>query len=182
MSEDDTKQPINPPDWGSIDQSVIQEIIRQAELHLAAQLTAAIAADQRATAILSMTIAAATGGLGGGVALMMGDKPNYVLGPSAIALGTCLMVAAWFFLESLKPVAFEFSGNWPHSWYADKNMSANFKLSLGETAENYDVMLKTNDDAIKRNAKLATNGAGALFAAPLVAFFTAMLALMLTTS
>jgi hypothetical protein len=175
MVEDIRNSQVSPPSWSSVEYKVITEIVRQGEIHLASQLTSACTADQRASSMLSMTVAATTTTLGGGLALLLSTTPNYILGFGGLSSGACLMISSWLLLQATKPTSFHFTGNWPRNWFGRHEVTKMIKVSLGETAENYDEMIEYNDNVLRTNAKLVKYATRAIFAAPLIGFCTAVL-------
>jgi hypothetical protein len=87
---------------------------------LQAQLQVATAADQRALSWGGLLIAAATGALGGGLALVSKSEPDYVLGLLAIAFASAMMAAASKALLTVQPKQFFLPGNKPANWLPEE--------------------------------------------------------------
>jgi hypothetical protein len=94
--------------------------LREGEARLQAQLQVATAADQRALSWGGLLIAAATGALGGGLALVSKSEPDYVLGLLAIVFSGAMMAAAWKALLTVHPNQFFLPGNKPANWLPEK--------------------------------------------------------------
>ena len=108
----------------SLSQGVLDEIVREGEERLKAQLQIATAADQRALSIAATQIAAATGSLAGGIALALGNKPDWWLAGFAIAFAFGNAVAAQRAISSVRPKGFHIPGNRPSNWLPDRWMGA----------------------------------------------------------
>ena len=93
-----------------------KEAIREGELRLQAQLQVATAADQRALTWGGLLVAAVTGALGGGLALVAKEQPDYVLGALAIGFALSMLKAAWKALDTVRPGLFCMPGNKPGNW------------------------------------------------------------------
>src|SRR3546814_4971368 len=93
---------------------VLFEVVREAELLIQAQLTCAIAADQRALTFAGFLITAATAAFGGGVALAMTDHRIAITALAVLYAGG-LSYAAYLASESARPNLFCFPGNYPRS-------------------------------------------------------------------
>src|SRR3546814_386471 len=94
---------------------VLFEVVREAELLIQAQLTCAIAADQRALTFAGFLITAATAAFGGGVALAMTDHRIAITALAVLYAGG-LSYAAYLASESARPNLFCFPGNYPRHW------------------------------------------------------------------
>ena len=71
----------------------LTEILRQAEIYLGAQLQAGIAADQRAMSFVSLMAAATAVIAGGGVVLLIGEKPFPLLDWACLGIAAGFIVA-----------------------------------------------------------------------------------------
>lgn len=87
---------------------------------LAAQLTIATAADQRAMTFAGFMIAAATAVLGGSAALVLGTSPSWALVTIGGLYAAALMVAGGFAVWSARPGLFSIPGNEPACWHPDQ--------------------------------------------------------------
>lgn len=82
------------------------EALREGEARMQAQLAVATAADQRALTWGGLLVAAATGAIGGGLALIGKSTPDYVLGLLAVGFSFAMMIAAWHSLQTVQPGQF----------------------------------------------------------------------------
>lgn len=134
---------------------VVQEIIREAEARLSAQLQTALAADQRSmtfAAIAGSASAAAIAGAGGlfFVESLKGQSLFY----GALALSVVFFAASLLAALSARPADWEFVGNVPSAWVDDVTEGKSLKSSLAEMAEHYDGMILNNRKSMVRSAKL----------------------------
>jgi hypothetical protein len=127
---------------------MLAEIIREAEARLAAQLTAAIAADQRAMTFAGLMLAAAAALTGAALSA----SPQAVLTLPIIVSALGLFLTSALAVASARPVAWDYVGNEPSCWLRDINPAAELKLSLAEMADHYDGMIKDNEAAIAARA------------------------------
>ena len=101
---------------------VLDEIIREGEDRLKAQLQIATAADQRALSIASAQITSATAALAGGIALATSKAPDWWLAGLAIGFAIGMSVAAYKAISSVRPQEFHVPGNRPQAWLPDNWM------------------------------------------------------------
>jgi len=95
---------------------VLDEIVREGEERLKAQLQIATAADQRALSIAAAQIASSTASLAGGIALALGSKPDWWMACLAIAFAFGNGIAAQRAIYSVRPQGFHIPGNRPSYW------------------------------------------------------------------
>lgn len=141
------------PDFSKVSLSTLQEIVRQAEVYLGAQLTASIAADQRAIAFASALAAAAVVLVGAGLALLIAEKPNPELGWTAISTAVGFLVAMAFANFSAMPAVFWFAGNSPERWNDDVHSKQSLQVSLAQQLSHYSDMIADNDRLMRRNSR-----------------------------
>jgi hypothetical protein len=134
------------------DIDTIKEIIREAESYLQSQLTAAMAADQRALAFSGLLGAAAVVVAGSGGALLLANPPNLGLGWTCIGIAISFVVAMFFAIRSAQPANFEFFGNDPENWASDVQSGKALLDALSEQATHYSTMIQKNGDIMKKNA------------------------------
>lgn len=144
------------------DEAKLDEIIRQAESRLSAQLSLAIAADQRA-----MTFA---GILATGCAALIGWAISQDLDgsrlPAVLMMIVGTMVAAGCALWSASPIAWDIPGNTPEMWIDDiAEGKDDLKSAKAAMADYYADMIAWN------SRQMATN-ANWLRGAMLIIFFT----------
>src|SRR5579872_3405460 len=144
------------PDWKTANEELIKEALRQGELRLQAQVQLATSADQRATMLAGIYIAASTGLLAALAALAAtasGSHPMplaLIVGAAATALA--FLAGAIFCILAVLPSSMHSPGNDPHEWYADIKDGKDHKVSLGEQSDWFDQHIIANRRMLKRNA------------------------------
>lgn len=142
-------------EFGKCDSETMDEIIRQAEDYLDAQLTTALASDQRALiyssivgaalAILMMAVAS--------VAASSQQTDGFFL--VVVPMTVCFLISLTFSAVAFRPVEFRTVGNNPRQWIEDIRTGQSLHISKTETIALY---LR----AIEENAETMRNGARAL--------------------
>jgi hypothetical protein len=140
---------------GNID--TLKEVLREAELYLHAQLTSAIAADQRAYTFAGAVTAAAVILIGASYGLAITVPPNFLLVYAALAVCASFFVSAWMAVVSARSIDFEFAGNEPCKWVDDIENGKRIEDSISEQCEHYDGMISKNSIALKKNGDLFNN-------------------------
>ncbi|AZO04338.1 hypothetical protein [Mesorhizobium sp. M2A.F.Ca.ET.043.02.1.1] len=135
------------------DSVTLTEILRQAELHLQAQLSAAIAADQRAYTFAGLNVATSVLLMGGSYSLATQQHdPNLFIGAVAFFVAVGLFVAAWVAVMSARSVDFEFAGSQPGVWSQDLADRKPLQVSLAEQCQNYDDAIAANRATMANNS------------------------------
>lgn len=133
------------------DSETLREIIREAESYLSAQLTVALAADQRAVTLCGMLAAASAILASGGISLIIGERKDIYLGVIGLIVVMLFMVAMILSISAAKPCDFNFVGTFPSNWEGDILNGKNLDASLAEQASHYDLILKKNNEILKKN-------------------------------
>jgi hypothetical protein len=133
----------------SADAALVEEIISEARIRLQAQLTAGIAADQRAMTFSGLLFA--------GVAVLVGlaFSKDYQTGHTLelLLVAGGFLVAAALACWSARPVPWHQAGYAPSSYSEDIELGRNFAQTRSETAANYEQLLEDNEKTLQRNAK-----------------------------
>jgi hypothetical protein len=136
---------------------MLAEINREAEAYLAAQLTAGIAADQRAMSFIGLIAASATAlGTGAGV-LLLGREPSAIeafIGVVLLSMAAGLLWSMRLAASSAKPSRWEYAGNSPENWRADIAACTDFHCAYAQQTEHYIQSIPTNKEVLDQNAKL----------------------------
>ncbi len=135
------------------DETTLNEIIREAESYLTAQLTAGIAADQRAISFSSVVSAGAVVVGGGGIALLQSANAEVSLTLGAFIVTVGLLIATFFANLSSMPAEFWYPGNDPKQWLDDVSTGKPLTRSLAEQAAHYSEMIGKNDRLMRRNSR-----------------------------
>jgi len=161
----------NIPDWKHADEDLVREAVNDGEAKLKAQLQIATSADQRASVLSGIYIAAATGIIG---AVVTRSTPSAIpLISGALLTAVSFMVGALLCILTMLPSYFWTAGNSPAQWYKDIANKTPLKEALGEQAENLAEKLSENNVAIERNAKRFLYGALIGAFAPIIGLFGA---------
>jgi hypothetical protein len=157
-------------DWSQPDEKLVQEIIREAEAYLQAQLSLAIAADQRSSVMASLFAAGAAAIAAGLMTLAATDHAQAYLAIfiGGIAASALLVGGAALCILAARPTNFAVPGNMPECWYDDVGKPSEFKLLLGQQAEIYQSQITENNATLSANATRFTWGALIGISAPVV--------------
>lgn len=136
------------------DADTLHEIMRETEAYLSAQLTAAIAADQRAYTFAGMITAATVLLVGASYVLLTGPTPTAWLPYLSLTVAAALFVAAWMAVISARSTDFEFPGNQACNWIDEIEGGTTLLHSLAEQCAHYDGMASANTRTMKRNSNL----------------------------
>src|SRR5690606_28598473 len=120
------------------DEAMVDEILREAEARLSAQLEVAIAADQRAMTFLGFLLTLIVFLLGAALAAFTAQVPSFSIAVSAIISAAGFLVAAYFAYEASKPIEFEFVGNDPSGWVSDVEDGTTLLTAKAEQCAHYD--------------------------------------------
>ncbi|TGR33015.1 MULTISPECIES: hypothetical protein [unclassified Mesorhizobium] len=135
-------------------EDTLTELIRQAEAHLDTQLTAAIAADQRAYTFAGLAAASGIVLIGGAYNLATSSQPNILLASVATAVAATLVGCAWSAVHSARSIEFGYSGSQPSDWDEDVACSKPWAHSLAEKCEHYNDLINANRRAMNANSQL----------------------------
>ena len=133
----------------------IDQILAHAESYLNAQLTSALAADQRALVYAGFLAAGVVALVGGGTTLLIDVKSPF-LGYTAFAMALGLTISMALAVYAARPTGFEFVGNKPDQWVADVAIGKPLIESLREQAVHYDAMIGSNADLLRDNCRWLT--------------------------
>lgn len=142
------------------DPDLLDEILREAESRLSAQLTTAIAADTRAMTFLGFISAVAVATVGAGLATY---TVNQQLGTLALFVGLGFIASAFFAFQAARPIDFDLIGNDPASWKKDILNGVSLHDAKAEQVAFYDEMLKSNRKAMDESAYNLRRAADVVF-------------------
>lgn len=135
------------------DKETLHEIIREAESYLSSQLTAGIAADQRAIAFAGLLSAAAVVLVSGALTVLLGTTAHSALGWIGLACAIGLLVAVFLANMTAMPADFWYPGNSPAQWVNDIREKKVFLTCLAEQAQHYAEQIDDNKKLLDRNGK-----------------------------
>ncbi|MFV0922731.1 hypothetical protein ACR720_04490 [Sphingomonas parapaucimobilis] len=147
-------------DYVKADEAKLDEIIRQAESRLAAQLAIGIAADQRA-----MTLAGILAALVSAVVAFGATKGvTWSIG----AMTLCLLISAGIAAFAAQPVAWATVGNSPANWVEDIAEGVDdLESAKAAMASYYAEMIEQNDEVLAGNGNLLRMALLAAIVAPI---------------
>jgi hypothetical protein len=150
-----------------LEPSVVDELLREAELRQAAMFNASIGMDQRA-AVISAGLIAAAGALGAAGAALPGAD-NIHLRHGAFSMAAMLAVAAAFCIYACRPQTCRFPGIEPMEWAHDRGYLTHgiIPLKLARAAKIQDEMTQ-NEAQQKRNGRSIVAGLLIAAAAPVI--------------
>lgn len=135
-------------DYSAAPVEVLGEIIREAEARLQAQLTAAVAADQRAMTFAGLMLAAAAAMIGA----VLGASPDATITVPIFATALGLFGSSILAAIGARPVQWDFVGNSPRSWVSSVANGQSLQAGLADMADFYADMIDDNETAIARAA------------------------------
>lgn len=163
---------MNPPDWKGKSKDLILEASRHGEAKLQAQVQIATSADQRATILAGIYVAAATGIIGALATNAPLEGARELMAGGAIA-AILFLLGAFLCICATLPTDFWTPGNDPSEWYGDIEKGKSIEEAAGEQAVHFDAAIKANDKVLVRNARLFLWGALCGIGAPVVGLFAA---------
>ncbi len=149
---------------------LIREVVREGEAYLAAQVTLATSADQRASVMASVFTAAGAAIVAGLIAFVADS--DRVAGANAIMWGGGVAAILFLFSAGLcvwatLPVGFDLPGSQPDSWREELEHGTDLDVALREQAQNYQDKITDNRRVLKTNANKFKWGAIAGITAPI---------------
>jgi hypothetical protein len=157
-------------DYTAATDKMLAEIVREAEARLQAQLTAAIAADQRAMTFAGLMVAAAAAMIG--AALGVSREADVTL--PTIVTGLFLFAAAVLAVVAARPVAWDFTGNTPSAWVKSIADGDSLHTALSDMASFYAEMIEANEIAIANAAYWIRLSMGSALASLVIGFAVAI--------
>ncbi len=150
------------------DQETLEEILREAEAFLGAQLSAAIAADQRALTFSGFLAASIVVLVGATATFALASPSREVFAMASMIVAMAFTGSLYFAIRSAMPARFEFAGNLPGSWVADVLEKKTLVTSLAEQCANYDEKINDNANDMEENALLMRDAVEIAFGATVV--------------
>lgn len=144
---------IDPTPYKTADESLLREIIASAEVRLQSQLTASLAADQRALVLSGFLVPTIAALVGGAAALFLQKPSEDFLGLVALLSALGLFVSLSLTIYAARPVPWCFPGTQPSSWLGDIESRKSESVWLGELAEDADRKANENSDLMAANAR-----------------------------
>lgn len=136
--------------YKSADGELLDEVIRQAEARLNAQLTCALGSDQRAINFASVLATLSVGLFAAGVSIADKQVPLAIV---AMIVSLIISGASGLIIWGSRPIRFHFIGNTPSSFISDINNNKSLNMVKSEVSLHYDDMINENHKLMKRNSK-----------------------------
>lgn len=160
------------------DDDTLQEIVREAELFLGAQLSAGLASDQRAmtlAAIIAAVLATLLGGTATVAAASIAVWPHVIV---VVIVSISLIIALIFAVLAASPTTFSYAGNSPRLWSTDIGENRALKSSIAGQAALYAQGISQNSAVLseaQKRVKLALKWAAFSVMAGFAAEFVILL-------
>lgn len=142
------------------DDGTLEFIKKDADAYIAAQLTVALAGNQRAMTFFGF-LATASAVIGGASVTALASHSQAV--PYAyvgLAMISGFLVSMFLANRAAMPDAFNYVGNTPDSWLDDVQEKKDLKLSKAEALADTARCIERNDKVLKRSAKLTNYAVG----------------------
>lgn len=159
------------------DRELLKELLRSAEVHLAAQLTIATSADQRAAMMASVFAAAGAALMAGVISVAAGANYALIVGGGIAA--SLFLIGASCCARAAMPTYFWLPGNEPRDWAMDINAGHKPEQTYQDQVRNLQRKITENHDIIEDNADWFERGARFGIAAPLIGLVVGLLTLAL---
>lgn len=150
--------PTNLDSLNQLDDDVLQEVVREAERRLDAQLATATAADQRAMAWAAMLVTGAVAITGASAALLVGGT-NLLLAGIGVVVSFLLGIALFKAIDAFRPKGWNFPGNRPENWLPEHwqcsgtGLACNIRQARLEQAASLDEQIIDNAEAAEASAR-----------------------------
>ncbi len=145
----DSMEPINLDSLRKLDGDVINEVVREAERRIDAQLATANAADQRAMAWNAILVTVTAAVIGGSGAIWLSGK-NGLLALIGLIVSAVMLVAIKEATDAVTPTGYDFPGNLPQNWLPE-----NWKCA--ETGDNCTFKEARLEQAATLNEQIVSN-------------------------
>jgi hypothetical protein len=157
------------------DLDLLKEIVALSEKRLEAQLSAALAADQRALVFAGFLVTSIIALLGGGTALLLKAPADLFLGWTALVTAAVLAASLGLTVFSARPVTWAYPGTSPEIWKGDIAGKKGEAARLAERAADCENKIVENERHMSTNGRRLSRAlaltaislciGGALFAA-----------------
>ena len=132
--------------YKSTDAVLLRDVAQSADARLQAQLTSALAADQRALVLAGFLVAAAVALVGGAVALRLSNPPQEYLSDVALSCAFGFLVGLALCVFAARPTDWGYPGTRPEAWIKDitaqkaeedrlAELCADMQRKIGDNAE-----------------------------------------------
>ena len=175
---------INLETLADLDETILKEVVREAERRIDAQLATANAADQRASGWVALLVTVASAVIGGSAALITSGK-HYVLAIIGVLVAGGFARAILLAIDVLRPKEWHFPGNLPENWIPEQwqcfvsGAHCDLKQAMLEQCATLNEQIKSNAiDATKGGREVARSMDWALVCVGLGAVAVGIIALV----
>ncbi len=140
--------------YKSTDTALLREVVESAELRLQSQLTAALAADQRALVLAGFLSAVIVALASGAAALLLAHPRQDFLAVTALICATGFLIALALTVYAARPVAWNYPGTRPGAWKRDIASKKDEATRLADLAEDLHRKTGENKDIMGKNGRL----------------------------
>lgn len=148
----------------SAPKELLEEIIRESEITLDAQLSAGTAADARAFTLLGYVATIAVVLVGASFTLQISNTQHVGLSILSFACAFGCIISSWFLYQSGKPTDWEYAGNSAKNWRTDLLNKIPLNNALAEQCAHYSEAIATNNRTLEASAKHFDSAVKALLA------------------
>lgn len=154
--------------------ALARAVVRQGEMVLAAQLTLAVAASQRAMTLAALFTPIAVAAFGLAISQWVAPASNLPLAVAMLATGAFVVSAAALCVAAAWPMGFYTAGNRPDNWWSDGVEARSLAESLKKESANYDRSIDYNQRVITRTNDRLKIGALLGVTSPIVGLVAAV--------
>lgn len=146
---------------------LIKEACRNGENRISAQITIATSADQRATILAGIYVAASVGIIAA-LATYQHECRTIPIKLMCFSASLVFIISSMLCIISTFPVEFWLPGNDPKEWEIDIEKNTPIAEAIHEQASYFDNEIKQNNATMKKNAKMFKIGALMGILAPII--------------
>ena len=157
--------------YSTSDLELLREIEKAAEQRLEAQLTAGLAADQRALVFAGLLGVAAAALASGAVSILADAEQSVGVGIISLITSVGLLLGMGLAIFAARPAAWYFPGGTPKSWESDIASGKDQETRLQELVKDYDERIEFNEELMAANGKL-------LFISGIISFSSLLIGLL----
>jgi hypothetical protein len=144
----------DPNSYKSKDVELLRGIVASAEKRLEAQLTAALAADQRALVLAGFLITVIVALIGASAALLLTGHGHLGLATTALVCAVLFLVALGLTVFAARPAEWNYPGTRPELWRKDIAAKKDEDLRLAELCADLQRKIGENAGLMSRNGAL----------------------------
>ena len=144
--------------YATDDVQLLREIVDTGEARLQAQLTTALASDQRNLVLAGFLSATIVALVGGAIALFLQTPPLVFLGWDALFVAAGLAIGLFLLVWAARPVDWHYPGTRPRDWISDVATKREMHEVLADRAADIERKAGLNAAILSSHAKLLNAG------------------------